>query len=276
MLKIRECSDLHLGRDWDRDGVNQFDQILPALTTDSETVLVIAGDLGSHHCYSRSINFLQIALSRFRHVIFVLGNHDYYGGYLQTVEAELATAAHTAGLDVTRLTIAGQGVQDVSIDGVRFLCTTLWSNLTPNATRDRTIRQSLNDYVYIRNSRTYSTISTSDTHAAHEASVSELCAALQAGPRDRTVVVSHHLPTWAAVAPKYMLSERDRHITAAFASNLDQLITDFGPTMWFFGHTHDAWVGRIHNTQLVCNPLGYVSENNLRAGRFSLDHVWEI
>lgn len=34
------------------------------------------------------------------------------------------------------------------------------------------------------------------------------------------------------------------------------------PKLWFFGHTHDRFEWKHNNTWLMCNPLGYKSENS--------------
>jgi len=36
---------------------------------------------------------------------------------------------------------------------------------------------------------------------------------------------------------------------------------DKAPKLWIFGHTHDKYLWKHNNTVLVCNPLGYKSEN---------------
>ena len=54
-------------------------------------------------------------------------------------------------------------------------------------------------------------------------------------------------------------------ITAAYASDLDELIERTQPQLWVHGHIHassDYFVGR---TRVVCNPRGYYP-SQLNAG----------
>lgn len=49
-------------------------------------------------------------------------------------------------------------------------------------------------------------------------------------------------------------------LSAAFASNLDGLIERTKPALWIHGHTHDSFDYRIGRTRVVCNPYGYYGQ----------------
>jgi hypothetical protein len=92
----------------------------------------------------------------------------------------------------------------------------------------------------------------SDTVAIHRASRAWLARELAqpfAGPR---VVVTHHLPSWRSVAPRFLRAPSN----AAFASDLDAL---FDPvTLWIHGHTHHSFDYLAGRTRVVANPRGYL------------------
>jgi len=46
-------------------------------------------------------------------------------------------------------------------------------------------------------------------------------------------------------------------LTAAFVSNLENLILDFQPAAWISGHTHYCSDYRIGETRLISNQRGY-------------------
>ena len=71
---------------------------------------------------------------------------------------------------------------------------------------------------------------------------------------ERVVVVTHHLPSYAVVAPLY----KDSPLNSAFATELGDFIADSRIDTWIFGHSHANAETIVGNTRLVCNQLGYV------------------
>ena len=69
---------------------------------------------------------------------------------------------------------------------------------------------------------------------------------------EKIVVVTHHLPTFAAI--------EDRHkgsvLNAAYATELGNYIADCRISAWIYGHSHHRTDLMIGNTHLVSNPLG--------------------
>ena len=90
-----------------------------------------------------------------------------------------------------------------------------------------------------------------DARSLHLASRAWLEAQLgrpAAGPR---VVVTHHLPAWASVEPRF-----ERSVTnAAFVSNLDALVGEVD--LWIHGHTHCSRRYGLGRARVICNPRGY-------------------
>ena len=72
---------------------------------------------------------------------------------------------------------------------------------------------------------------------------------------ERIVVVTHHLPTMAVVAPEH----KGNLLNSAFATELGDFIADSRIDVWIFGHSHANIDATIGNTRLVCNQLGYVA-----------------
>ena len=68
------------------------------------------------------------------------------------------------------------------------------------------------------------------------------------------VVVTHHLPTMAVVAPHHKKSP----LNTAFAVELHDYIADSRSDVWIYGHSHTNIDTEINGTKVVCNQLGYV------------------
>jgi hypothetical protein len=71
----------------------------------------------------------------------------------------------------------------------------------------------------------------------------------------KTIAVTHHLPTFFNYPDKYRYSE----LNTAFATELFDLIEPSNVDYWIFGHSHEVVTDfKIGNTMLTTNQLGYV------------------
>jgi Icc-related predicted phosphoesterase len=71
----------------------------------------------------------------------------------------------------------------------------------------------------------------------------------------KTIVVTHHLPTFLNYPEKY----RDSELNTAFATELFDLIEPSNVDYWIFGHSHEVVPEfKIGKTTLTTNQLGYV------------------
>lgn len=225
--------------------------------------MILAGDIGV------GLTGVSWAKSVFTcPVVYVLGNHEYYGRRIDELDEELRE--YVAGSNIHVL----QNEQ-VVIAGVRFLGTTLWTDFALYGTVGESallVGDALNDY-YLIGSRQQRAIKPSETLALHQASrayLERMLAEPFVGP---TVVVTHHLPSARSVAPRF---KSDR-ITPAFASNLDELVSASGAALWVHGHGHDSADYVIGGTRVVCNPHGYRGEEKVREiGSFRWDFTVEV
>ena len=71
------------------------------------------------------------------------------------------------------------------------------------------------------------------------------------------VVVTHHAPSRASVAPRFA----GQRLNPAFVSGLESLIEAGRPSLWVHGHTHTSFDYRLGKTRVICNPRGYPGEN---------------
>lgn len=209
-------------------------------------VVIIAGDICEGLC--NGVEWIVQHELNAKPVIYVPGNHEYYGFDFKAEreEGRAAAAAHS------NIHLLDRDV--MMIGGVAFLGATLWTDyrLYGEASAHRAMlsaEQSMNDHRHIRcNSRPWSTL---DAIAEHEQSRTWL--ELQLDAIDvPSVVVTHAAPSLNSIAAWY----RDDPITAAFASNLDHLIG--GARLWVHGHTHVGCDYTHGSSRVVANPRGYV------------------
>ncbi len=111
----------------------------------------------------------------------------------------------------------------------------------------------MNDYRKIRLSPQYSKIRPSYTIVWHQRSKKWLQTEMETCREEKIVVVSHHAPSMHSI-PR---GDRDKHLRAAYASNMEDFILSSNINAWVHGHIHKARDYNIGETRVVCNPRGY-------------------
>lgn len=231
-------SDLHLERG---------DTDVPAPDAD---VIVLAGDIavgtdGVHWAGEWADG---------RPVLYVAGNHEFYGQALPHLTARLRQEAENSSVHVLEN-------DEVVLDGVRFLGCTLWSDFEFDGAEHlelsmRVCERAVTDYRLIRHGGDGRRLRAADTRALHLASrgwLQERLADAHDGP---TVVVTHHAPYILWRPPEVAL----RLVAGAFVSDLGPLMGGERVAAWIYGHTHRAADRDIEGTRLVSNPRGYPDE----------------
>lgn len=257
-MKVKIISDFHT--EWFGHQTNKtkfkriLDNIFPEKEHDKECILVCAGDMGKfHNSYDNSLKLLFKEFSkRFKHVIMVPGNHEYYGSTgIWSKESDFWAQRTKLPDNVSFLD------NDYKIiDNVMFIGSCLWTscnNRDPLAMFH--IDKGMNDYRQIRKSET-ERLSTEDTVEKHEQSVYFIRQALQFAKDNKytPVVVTHHAPSVKSVHSKY----RGDLLNHAFYSDLDWLMDDFEIPLYIHGHMHDGSDYKQFGTRVICNPFGYI------------------
>lgn len=256
-----------------------FNKILPDLPNDKETILIVNGDLASISKKERIKMFFNMASPRFRHIIYVLGNHEFYHGDIDTTEFALVDLL----AEFKNVTVAGNTPQKIVIDNVAFLAGTLWTDYAKKTYDVDNIRNyiacSINDHIVIKkmDNGIKRSFHPDDGAVIHRQMVDFLEHEMTYMSNDMTVVVcTHHLPSPSCVSPQYTITATDRMLNHAFASNLDWLIEKYKPKYWLFGHTHNPFNFKLYETQMVCNPVGYPKESNIDRSKYNPTLVLDV
>ena len=238
-MKIQIASDLHLEAREDH---------LPApgafRPDASRDLLILAGDIG-RHLLAREFVFRELTLSP---VIYVPGNHEYYGLQNRVTVDGLWHALAAVHPDLHYLVAEG-----VEIDSVRFWGAPWYSDLwgLDDGWTQLEVHRSVNDFHHPFNGLGEWNLS---THvSSHHAQTARLEA--QAGEVD--VVITHWPPTRDAMHPKF---EGDC-LNPYFYNDHEELVRAVGARLWVSGHTHESYDYRIGVTRCVGNPSGYAPEH---------------
>lgn len=227
-MKIQVTSDVHT--EFHADRGKNFWESMP-VTGD---VLVIAGDLGSHSYVEENLCW---AAERFPHVVYVPGNHDYWGapGY-RTVKAAIDAAVEK------HPNIHWLFDSAVEIDGQRFIGNTMWFPLTDTT---HIHEHEWSDFRRINRGRQWIYRANKDTKKFLNENVK---------PGD--VVVTHHLPCDLSISPRFRMGPHTWQ-NNFYVCDMSDLILDKEPAAWIHGHTHDFNNYVLGNTRIVSNPYGY-------------------
>ncbi len=75
--------------------------------------------------------------------------------------------------------------------------------------------------------------------------------------KGKSVVITHTMPSPMCISDKY----KGSHLNPCFANDWEKLIMDHKPEVWICGHTHDSFDKWIDETDVMANPFGYPHEN---------------
>lgn len=189
-------------------------------------------------------------------VVYVAGNHEFYGHEYPSLLQSLADAAACT----ENVKFLENGSAEFSIRGraLRVLGCTLWTDYDING-RDRAdeamrlAEDRMSDHRWIRHGSTL--FMPAHAREAHRQSIAWLSSELSAAFDGTTVVVTHHAPAAGSNHPKY-----DDSLSPAFASNLGALVEETQPPLWIHGHTHYNVDYRIGGTRVVSRQWGYLGE----------------
>jgi Icc-related predicted phosphoesterase len=250
-VKIQIVSDLHL----------EFCDI-NIKNENNADVLVLAGDImvasKVHKPESeygiRFRDFLKRVSFQFPHVIYIMGNHEFYnsGRWVGGIEdMRQACAIHDNIYFLER--------NMKIIDDIVFVGGTLWTDmnkgdpLTLHAVRDM-----MNDYNAIRNDeKGYTNLKPADTAIRHRETRDYIKHIVKEHKDKKCVVVGHHAPSYQSVHEMY---RNDYLMNGAYYSSLEDIMLDNeNIKLWIHGHMHNTFDYTIGKTRVVCNPRGYHS-----------------
>lgn len=229
-LKLHILSDLHLELDYMEPPTTQSD------------ITILAGDI------ARGIGAIRWASKLSKPILYVLGNHEFYGFNLSSLTEKFMLQKKVVFLNNSYTTI-----NDVS-----FFGSTLWTDfsfLNDPILAMYKAKQSINDYAVIKYNPEFKRLRPEDTLNLHKQSIRELQKFIELP--GRKVVITHHAPSPMSVHPQY---QKDP-LTPSFASNLNNIIANSNIELWIHGHTHHSCDYKINNTRILSNPRGYAPHN---------------
>lgn len=219
------------------------------LDNDKDTVLVLAGDIDKGKNLTK---FVERMADRFASVVYVLGNHEFYGGNVDKKGHFMTDRSNTFLLDNSSVTLGD----------VEFLGTTLWTDLNnanPLVIMGASSSQ-MNDFSQIRERVSYKDEFKWPKLTAQKWLAMNRDARIflkeNIVPEKKQVVITHHVPA-------YHFATGNPHAgnwyDAFYYNNgLEEYILDAG--FWVFGHSHFKVDQTLSDARIYSNPRGYFAD----------------
>jgi len=244
-MKVRIESDLHL--EW----YDKEPFCLDSSEDEQNTILILAGDICILSKIKKFEYFFNDVTTRFKHVLYVFGNHEFYKGSVKLVNDYISQ------LSYPNLTVLNRSYID--IENYRFLGSTMWSDY--NNYDELTafiVRKRMNDFHCIRTG-SYGVpymrkFDPKDAFVEFNKTIEFFKKSYST--EHTNIVITHHAPSFKSIAEKF----KNSSINHGYCSDLSEHILQYNPKLWIHGHIHESVSYEIGNTQIESNPKGYPGE----------------
>lgn len=258
-LRFQVASDLHL--EMMPRGSDFSSKLPPALTN----LMVLAGDV----YVGRADDFLDVmskVASRYPRVLYVAGNHEYYGSRREVYSMrEVREYIAACCRRIRNLDFLDDS--SVTVDGVEFVGGTMWTDVPPSEYPTANLKMA--DFSVIgvdRDAQPASggvgsgdirSLSPEDVVAMHATTRRYFEGRIRAAEDAGTdvVAVTHHAPTALHTGA---WTRGDTYRSFYFSTDMDRLMRAPPVVAWVHGHTHCSNNQTTEGgVRLVANPRGY-------------------
>lgn len=250
-MKFRIASDIH----------NEFciseppykDFMLEPMPDDSESTLILAGDIGLLCNKKTYDSFIRTCCSRFEYVFWIAGNHEFYHGNIS--EDSIKRYKEESGLE--NLYTEELVLEE---EKIVLLGSTLWTEFDNSPVVMVYAELHMNDYRCIRSGKKYEKFRSSDAVILHKMHKKYLFSETERYKSlgYKVIVVSHHHPTFRGVPERF----KNDYLNPAYCSDLSKEIIKTKPDYWVCGHIHHPIEYVVGDTTVINNPSGYPGELN--------------
>jgi len=252
-VKIQYASDLHLEFPRNREFLKKHP--LEA----AGDILLLAGDIVPFGEIQKHQDFFKYLSDNFKATYWLPGNHEYY----HYDAAERSGVLYESIMENVFLV---NNMCEV-VNDVQFVFSTLWSRIGPS--NSWLIEKRMNDFHAIQYGGFR--LSVEKYNEMHQAGFDFISTALEENKNERTVVCTHHVPTFLNYPERY----KGDSLNEAFAVELFDFIETSGVSHWIYGHHHyNTPPFTIGKTTLLTNQLGYVQYNEHHL--FERNKVFEV
>jgi predicted phosphohydrolase len=277
-MKLRAYSDLHedhYAQYASSKGESAF-WYPPELPDDKDTILILAGDIwiGTKFIEWAGFSWITKVAARFKQVLIVLGNHDYWPqGDLSILKG--ADKCNAMLQDRCLFNVHVLDCDIWTLDDTIFVGATLWTDMNkrdPLAMHNMTNFMSFDGKIQYDTGAngTWSRFTSQKWVDLHDKHAKYIEFVVRNNSDKQIVVITHHLPTYAACDPLYAADMSN----AYYASELSDMILDNeNIKYWFCGHTHNTSDIMIGDCRVINRSVGYAGEHKEQEGLIPHDVI---
>lgn len=260
-MKLRIISDLHLEGFIGQSIETLSARFIPKTEFDHEQTLVLAGDICSKSF--TLFKFIKEVASRFKHVFFVPGNHEFYRNTFSSWEEDAKEA-----LDELQNVswVNGREVKSFIYEGHTFVLGTLWGDGGYTPLDSYAVHNALNDFRLIGTGvdeeLEFIKFSVGDMIQLYQKQSLQIKQYVELSEKP-VIVITHHLPSRLLVSERFKANGEG--INGGFVGCCESWLQYKNPKLWIHGHTHDyinTELEEFGGMKVICNPLGYRGEWN--------------
>lgn len=256
-MKVVFASDIHLE-------VNGYH---PCLEKAEGDILILAGDIHAISNLRKSTRFsnpgkakrlfdklYNNVLSKFKHVYWIPGNHEYYQGDITVEDNFIEDFLYEHEYENVKFA----NMRSVRHDDVAFIMTTLWTDMCGEDPLSMIRAEyGMNDYHVIKNGdRVLKPVDTAKLHRDMRSYIIQTLEHFKhtKNPPKKIIVATHHAPTFKSDEHDFKTD-----LSPAFCAQMDDVIATNDIHTWIHGHTHFNVDYELYDTRIVSSQLGYVS-----------------
>jgi len=283
-LSIQIASDLHI-ETFDRNKHSSKQELWKDVIKPVAPYLALLGDIGNPATEQGWIEYQRFMLyqaSRFKLVLIVAGNHEYYNdSFGDEVLTVLEVKNRIKELCKSNPKLIFMDNKSIVLNGVIVIGSTLWSHIPVEA--KSSVEKGVNDYHLIFldedkkvpaasdwigffprycKGKPVRSLKADDTLSWHRNDLDFIKKELKEAKRleQNALILSHHTPTFQGTSnPKF----RNSPIRWAFSSDLEYMFDNGKKSeysamhTWASGHTHWSCDQIINGVHVVSNQYGY-------------------
>lgn len=255
MIKIQYASDIHL------EFIKSIEQIPKILKNINADVLVLAGDISaisSKEDYDKFIMLLAYYCPKYKYVIHISGNHEYYVTHTPVTKDDCMNTIHrkfkTMNKQFPNYLYLNCEAVTLQINGnpYCFIGATLWSKVKQENYAE--IQSSMNDYLNIYINRSDKVVKFTievmqQLHNKHRLFIKK---AIERSDNLKipAILITHHKSVGDTP------TDKQTKFTQAYETDITNLLKPI-VKLCIWGHTHVHYNKEINGIKFVSNPLGY-------------------
>lgn len=242
-MKVSIVSDIHL----------EFSKDVFLNNDENSDLLILAGDIGSG-ISPETDSFILNCCKMYKDVIFVLGNHEFYGFDINDV------VAHWVDFSSRLTNLHFLNNSSCEVDGIKFIGSTLFSDTVNDLTIPESLyvnkikhsfKKEINDFnsIYLNGSK----ITVDEYNDEYVKSINYITDEINKETDFKKVLITHYATMMPSIGDEFVGSPS----RPFFTTDLSNLICNSDLDLVVHGHLHNKSDYEYFGKRVICHPYGY-------------------